>query len=59
MSRRDELALNDYLGHIQQAIGRIQRYLGDILSSSTMTPTKTVPFALISCGMHPVSGPCR
>ncbi|AXS82956.1 DUF86 domain-containing protein [Marinobacter sp. Arc7-DN-1] len=30
MSRRDELALRDYLGHIQQAIGRIQRYLQDI-----------------------------
>jgi len=30
MSRRDELALKDYLGHMQQAIGRIQRYLSDI-----------------------------
>jgi uncharacterized protein with HEPN domain len=30
MSRRDELALRDYLEHIQQAIGRIQRYLHDI-----------------------------
>lgn len=30
MSRRDTLALIDYLGHIQQAIGRIQRYLADI-----------------------------
>ncbi len=30
MSRRDELALRDYLEHIQQAIGRIQRYLTDI-----------------------------
>ena len=30
MSRRDELALKDYLEHIQQAIGRIQRYLSDI-----------------------------
>lgn len=30
MSRRDELALRDYLEHIQQAIGRIQRYLADI-----------------------------
>ena len=30
MSRRDELALRDYLEHIQQAIGRIQRYLRDI-----------------------------
>jgi uncharacterized protein with HEPN domain len=30
MSRRDELALRDYLEHIQQAIGRIQRYLQDI-----------------------------
>lgn len=27
MSRRDELALRDYLEHIQQSIGRIQRYL--------------------------------
>lgn len=30
MSRRDELALNDYLEHMRQAIGRIQRYLADI-----------------------------
>ena len=30
MSRRDKLALEDYLGHIQQAISRIQRYLADI-----------------------------
>ena len=30
MSRRDELALRDYLEHIQQAIGRIQRYLHEI-----------------------------
>lgn len=30
MSRRDELILRDYLEHIQQAIGRIQRYLADI-----------------------------
>ena len=30
MSKRDELALVDYLEHIQQAIGRIQRYLADI-----------------------------
>jgi uncharacterized protein with HEPN domain len=30
MSRRDELALRSYLEHIQQAIGRIQRYLQDI-----------------------------
>jgi len=30
MSRRDELALKDYLEHIQQATGRIQRYLQDI-----------------------------
>ncbi|PXX97649.1 HepT-like ribonuclease domain-containing protein [Halomonas sp. LBP4] len=30
MSRRDELALRDYLEHIQQAIGRIQRYLIDV-----------------------------
>lgn len=30
MSRRDELDLRDYLEHIQQAIGRIQRYLHDI-----------------------------
>lgn len=27
MSRRDELALQDYLLHMQQAIERIQRYL--------------------------------
>lgn len=27
MSRRDELALRDYLEHISQAIARIQRYL--------------------------------
>jgi uncharacterized protein with HEPN domain len=27
MSRRDELALRDYLEHIQHAIGRIQRYI--------------------------------
>ena len=30
MSRRDELALKDYLEHIQQAIQRIQRYLQNI-----------------------------
>ncbi|MGF1546409.1 MAG: DUF86 domain-containing protein [Thiotrichales bacterium] len=30
MSRRDELALRDYLEHIQQAIHRIKRYLQDI-----------------------------
>jgi len=30
MSRRDELALEDYLEHIRQAIDRIQRYLADI-----------------------------
>jgi uncharacterized protein with HEPN domain len=30
MSRRDDLALRDYLEHIQQAIVRIQRYLADI-----------------------------
>jgi uncharacterized protein with HEPN domain len=30
MSRRDDLTLRDYLRHIQQAIGRIQRYLVDI-----------------------------
>ncbi|SHF49697.1 Uncharacterized conserved protein, contains HEPN domain [Modicisalibacter ilicicola DSM 19980] len=30
MSRRDELALRDYLEHIQQAIDRIRRYLADI-----------------------------
>jgi uncharacterized protein with HEPN domain len=30
MSRRDELALKDYLEHIQQAIGRIHRYMADI-----------------------------
>ena len=30
MSKRDELALRDYLGHIQQAISRIDKYLTDI-----------------------------
>ena len=30
MSRRDDLALRDYLEHFQQAISRIQRYLQDI-----------------------------
>lgn len=30
MSRRDKQALQDYLEHIQQAIGRIQQYLVDI-----------------------------
>ena len=30
MSRRDELALMDYLEHIQQAIGRIQQAIGRI-----------------------------
>jgi uncharacterized protein with HEPN domain len=30
MSQRDALALRDYLEHIQQAIGRIQRYLADV-----------------------------
>ena len=30
MTHRDELALRDYLEHIQQATGRIQRYLQDI-----------------------------
>jgi uncharacterized protein with HEPN domain len=30
MSPRDELALKDYLEHIQQAIARIQRYLAGI-----------------------------
>ncbi len=30
MSKRDDLALVDYLEHIQQAISRIQKYLGDI-----------------------------
>jgi uncharacterized protein with HEPN domain len=30
MSRRDDLTLRDYLRHIQQAIGRVQRYLVDI-----------------------------
>lgn len=29
MTRRDSLSLRDYLEHIQQAIERIQRYLGD------------------------------
>ncbi len=30
MSRRDEFALIDYLEHIRQATGRIQRYLADM-----------------------------
>lgn len=30
MSRRDELSLRDYLGHIEQAISRIQRYSTDL-----------------------------
>ena len=30
MSKRDELALRDYLEHIQQAINRIEKYLADI-----------------------------
>lgn len=30
MSHRDGLALTDYLEHIRQAIGRIQRYLGNL-----------------------------
>ncbi|KAA0875094.1 HepT-like ribonuclease domain-containing protein [Nitrincola tapanii] len=30
MSRRDELALRDYLEHIEQAIHRIQRYIEEI-----------------------------
>ena len=30
MSQRNELDLVDYLQHIKQAIGRIQRYLADI-----------------------------
>lgn len=30
MSRRDELDLRDYLGHIRQAIGRILQYLTEI-----------------------------
>lgn len=37
MSRRDELALRDYLEHIQQAIGRIQRYLVDIDHTAFLT----------------------
>ncbi len=37
MSRRDELALRDYLEHIQQAIGRIQRYLADIDHTAFLT----------------------
>ena len=37
MSRRDELALKDYLEHIQQAIGRIQRYLSDIDRAAFLT----------------------
>jgi uncharacterized protein with HEPN domain len=30
MSKRDPLALLDYLGHIEQALDRIQRYVADI-----------------------------
>jgi len=30
MSKRDELALRDYLEHIQQAVSRIERYLAGI-----------------------------
>lgn len=30
MSRRDPQALNDYLEHVREAIGRIQRYLADV-----------------------------
>lgn len=30
MSHRDGLALTDYLEHMRQAIGRIQRYLGNL-----------------------------
>lgn len=30
MSRRDDLALQDYLLHMQQAIDRVQRYLGNM-----------------------------
>lgn len=30
MSRRDELSLRDYLGHIEQAVSRIQRYSTDL-----------------------------
>lgn len=37
MSRRDELALKDYLEHIQQAISRIQRYLADIDHAAFLT----------------------
>ena len=37
MSRRDELALRDYLEHIQQAIGRIQRYLADVDHTAFLT----------------------
>ena len=37
MSRRDELALRDYLEHIQQAIDRIQRYLIDVDHAAFLT----------------------
>ncbi|XSG84103.1 MAG: DUF86 domain-containing protein [Methylohalobius sp. ZOD2] len=37
MSRRDALALKDYLEHIQQAISRIQRYLADIDHTAFLT----------------------
>jgi len=30
MSRADKLRINDYLGHILEAIGRINRYVGGL-----------------------------
>ena len=48
MSKRDELALVDYLGHIQQAIGRIQRYLAELTVSHSPLKrrNKTRSFAI-------------
>ncbi len=37
MSKRDTRSLQDYLEHIQQAIGRIQRYLVDIDRAAFLT----------------------
>lgn len=42
MSRRDELALRDYLEHIQQAIGRIQRYCGNQIKLETYCSPKPI-----------------
>jgi len=37
MSRRDELALKDYLEHIQQAIQRIQRLIFSVIFQIFLT----------------------